>query len=288
MTIAADKTDATTTAGDHAAHHNDLATAANAATAHAADTANNPHAVTKGQVGLGNADNTSDAAKPVSTAQQTALDLKAPLASPALTGAPTAPTQAAGDSSTKLATTAYADRVIVLGSVAMPTEAKSEPPAGRHAALSTQGILVSGTLRVGAVQRIRAGVQLTGIAAFSATGATNPTNQWFALIRVSDRAYLAVTADDLTTAWGNNTKKKLAFSPGTYTPSVDIDVYIGIMVAASTTVPQLVGWPVPNQIAGEPPIICGTSSTGLTGPPTLPATAGAISQSPASFYAYTY
>jgi hypothetical protein len=36
----------------------------------------NPHAVTKSQVGLGNADNTSDINKPVSTAQQTALDLK--------------------------------------------------------------------------------------------------------------------------------------------------------------------------------------------------------------------
>ncbi len=36
----------------------------------------NPHSVTKAQVGLGNADNTSDADKPVSTAQQTALDLK--------------------------------------------------------------------------------------------------------------------------------------------------------------------------------------------------------------------
>ena len=38
---------------------------------------NNPHEVTKAQVGLGNVDNTSDANKPVSTAQQTALDLKA-------------------------------------------------------------------------------------------------------------------------------------------------------------------------------------------------------------------
>jgi phage-related tail fiber protein len=37
---------------------------------------NNPHVVTKSQVGLGNADNTSDANKPVSTAQQTALDYK--------------------------------------------------------------------------------------------------------------------------------------------------------------------------------------------------------------------
>ena len=37
----------------------------------------NPHAVTKAQVGLGNVDNTSDANKPISTATQTALDLKA-------------------------------------------------------------------------------------------------------------------------------------------------------------------------------------------------------------------
>lgn len=37
------------------------------------------------------------------------LLLKAPLASPALTGTPTAPTQTAADNSTKLATTAYAD-----------------------------------------------------------------------------------------------------------------------------------------------------------------------------------
>jgi hypothetical protein len=38
----------------------------------------NPHAVTKAQVGLGNADNTSDANKPISTATQTALDGKEP------------------------------------------------------------------------------------------------------------------------------------------------------------------------------------------------------------------
>ena len=37
---------------------------------------NNPHSVTKAQVGLGNVDNTSDANKPVSSATQTALDKK--------------------------------------------------------------------------------------------------------------------------------------------------------------------------------------------------------------------
>jgi hypothetical protein len=43
---------------------------------HIADT-NNPHSVTKAQVGLGNVDNTSDLDKPISTATQTALDSKA-------------------------------------------------------------------------------------------------------------------------------------------------------------------------------------------------------------------
>lgn len=50
-------------------NHNDISS-------HIADT-NNPHQVTKAQVGLGNVDNTSDMSKPVSTAMQEALDLKA-------------------------------------------------------------------------------------------------------------------------------------------------------------------------------------------------------------------
>lgn len=45
----------------------------------------------KGDVGLGNVDNTSDANKPVSTATQSALDLKANIASPTFTGTVTLP-----------------------------------------------------------------------------------------------------------------------------------------------------------------------------------------------------
>lgn len=58
-------------------------------------------------LGLGNVDNTSDTAKPISTATQAALDLKAPLASPVLTGTPTAPTAGAGTNTTQIATTAF-------------------------------------------------------------------------------------------------------------------------------------------------------------------------------------
>jgi len=45
----------------------------------------------------------------LSSNAQTQIDLKAPLASPALTGNPTAPTQSAGNNSTRIATTAYVD-----------------------------------------------------------------------------------------------------------------------------------------------------------------------------------
>lgn len=48
----------------------------------------NPHGTTKANVGLGNVDNTADTSKPVSTAQQAALDLKANKALPSIT-APT-------------------------------------------------------------------------------------------------------------------------------------------------------------------------------------------------------
>lgn len=74
----------------------------------------NPHAVTKAQVGLGSADDTSDAGKPVSTAQQAALNLKANLASPTFTGTPAAPTATPGDNTTKIATTAFVSAAVAL------------------------------------------------------------------------------------------------------------------------------------------------------------------------------
>lgn len=66
-----------------------------------------PTGIVKGDVGLGNVDNTSDAGKPISTATQAALDLKANIASPTFTGVPAAPTAAVDTNTTQLATTAY-------------------------------------------------------------------------------------------------------------------------------------------------------------------------------------
>jgi len=62
----------------------------------------NPHGTTKNDVGLSNADNTSDANKPVSTAQQTALDAKVNIASPLALTSQTVGTSATAGTATAL------------------------------------------------------------------------------------------------------------------------------------------------------------------------------------------
>jgi hypothetical protein len=74
--------------------------------------------INKEMVGLGNIDNTSDDNKPVSVATLAALNLKTDIASPIFTGTPILPTgtigttQAVGDNSTALATTAFVTAAI--------------------------------------------------------------------------------------------------------------------------------------------------------------------------------
>lgn len=68
--LALGETDSTAYAGDKGKATTD------SLNTHLADK-DNPHGVTKAQVGLGNVDNTSDANKPISTKTQAALDLKA-------------------------------------------------------------------------------------------------------------------------------------------------------------------------------------------------------------------
>jgi hypothetical protein len=84
-------------------------------------------ALTKTDVGLTNVDNTTDLLKPISTDTQTALDLKANLASPTFTGTPTLPTgtigvtQTPSDNSTALATTAYVKAAVTANSAGSGT-----------------------------------------------------------------------------------------------------------------------------------------------------------------------
>lgn len=69
-------------------------------------------AAQRATLGLGNVDNTADASKPISSATQTALNAKAPLASPTFTGIPAAPTADVATNNTQIATTAFVQAVV--------------------------------------------------------------------------------------------------------------------------------------------------------------------------------
>lgn len=68
---------------------------------------------------------------------QTALNLKADLASPTFTGTPNAPTQSANDNTTKIATTAYADAKVADDLTASTTVAPSKTAVNGGLALKT-------------------------------------------------------------------------------------------------------------------------------------------------------
>ncbi len=95
---------------------------------------NTPTGITKTDVGLANVDNTTDAGKPVSTATQTALDLKANLAAPALTGDATAVNLTISGNLTVNGTTTnlnstnlvVEDKNIILADVETPTDTTAD------------------------------------------------------------------------------------------------------------------------------------------------------------------
>lgn len=100
-------------------------------------------------------------------------------------------------------------------------------------------------------------------------------NQWFAVVRLGDRAVLGKTADDTSTAWGTFAAKTLTLS-APLTVLEPTPVYLGAVVVA-TTAPNLTG----QNPGGTPamqgnPTLCGTSTASLTNPASLGATAAAL------------
>jgi hypothetical protein len=135
-------------------------------------------------------------------------------------------------------------------------------------------ITASGTLYMVAIF-LRAGQKVSNISFFSGTTAAGtPTHGLFGLYDGS-RNLLATSADFLTEAWAANTIKTKAMTTPYTVPTTGL-YYLGCMITA-TTVPSLVGMAAPNSVnfLSQPPILCGTSSTGLT--TTLPNPAAAIS-----------
>lgn len=117
------------------------------------------------------------------------------------------------------------------------------------------------------------------------------THQWFGLFD-KNRNLLAVTSDDLATAWAAKTPKTLAIAStvrGTYVtyvvPTTDL-YYLGIVVSG-TTVPSLRANTTKDAGRVIAPLLAGSSNTGLSAPQTPGAfTAAALSGFDDLAYAY--
>jgi hypothetical protein len=168
--------------------------------------------ITASMVGLGNVTNTSDANKPVSTAQQAALDLKANLANPTFTGTVNGITAS----------------MVGLGNVTNTSDANKPVSTAQQAAFDLKANLASpaftGTVSIpagtalSAPLRFTAGNSLTspsfgavefdGTNLYLTTNSASPTRKTLAF---TDSLASAVSMANLTTApvepvlaWGNN------------------------------------------------------------------------------------
>lgn len=188
----------------------------NLVSVHLGDVAN-PHAVTASQVGLGNVTNTSDANKPVSTAQQTALDLKANLVSPVMTGVPAAPTATAGTNTTQLATTAFVrtevTNVINAAPAALDTLNELAAALGNDAAFSTTVTNSLALKEVASNKNASGGYAGLTLFKLNLRNAANTITSWFTTAATVARTWtlpdkdgtIAMTSDITGTNSGTNT-----------------------------------------------------------------------------------
>ena len=175
--------------------------------------------LTKAQVGLGSADNTSDAAKPVSTAQQTALDLKANLASPAFTGTVTGITSA----------------MVGLGSVNNTADALKPVSSAQQAALD-QKANITGAAFTGAISAPNLSGSNTGDQTTISGNAGTVTNGVYTTGTYADPAWLtslSASKIDLSTVTAAITPLQLALSTAVYTVG---DQTIGGIKTFSSTI----------------------------------------------------
>lgn len=204
-------------------------------------TITSPAGLVKGDVGLGNVDNTSDANKPVSTATQTALDLKANLNSPTFTGTVTLP-----DNTVALGTKTTGDYVATITG-----------GTGVASTAATSGEGTTHTLSIGQAVGTTDNVTFAGVTAdaikigVTAAGEIDTTTGNLTI----DSAGGTVTIDDNLTVTGNLTVSGTTTSINTETLTVDDNVIVlnnnvtsspsenaGIEVERGTSANVLVRW----------------------------------------------
>lgn len=158
------------------------------------------------------------------------------------------------------------------GVIARRPTAVGESISRLGATLGNQAVLSTGTQYFVGVA-LTAGTVVSKITfQAGATAAGTPTNQFFGLWSQAG-APLALTADDLTTAWNANTEKQLTLA-SPYTVPLSWVYLVSCMVKASS-VPTLRGITTDPTVSSYSPIVCATDSThtGLTTPASAPATA---------------
>lgn len=202
---------------------------------HVADT-NNPHTVTKAQVGLGNCDNTADLDKPISTATQTALNGKAPT-----DHAATATTYGGGTASNyghvKVSDSYASSDGAAADSVAASSKALSDAystlnsgkaPEDHASTANTYGVGTGtkyGHLKIADVYTSSAGAASDGMAASSKA----VSDSYSALNTAkADKDHASTTTDF---GIGTSTKYGHAMLTDTYNPTTASDADDGIAVS---------------------------------------------------------
>ena len=171
-----------------------------------------PAGLVKGDVGLGNVDNTSDANKPVSTAGQTALDLKANLASPTFTGTVVLP-----DNTVALGTKTTGDYVATItGGTGVSSTAATTGEGTTHSLSIGQAVATTDNVTFAGVtaDAIKVGVTAANEIDTTSGGLT------------IDSAGGTVTVDDNLTVTGNLTVSGTTTSINTETLTVDDNIIV--------------------------------------------------------------
>lgn len=248
--------------------------------------------LTKSDVGLGNVDNTSDTNKPVSTAQQTALNLKADLASPALTGTPTAPTASGTTNTTQIATTAMvqsalsayiaAQDVLVFKGV---IDCSGNPNYPAADAGHVYKVGVAGKIGGASGPAVEVGDVLTCITDSSSSGnhATVGANWIISQVNIDGAVTGPTSATNGNIAVFNGTTGKviseisysmfktnasLVIGTNIQAWDTDLDAYAGISTAGLVTRTGI-GTATARSVAGTANQITVTNGDGVSGSPTI-------------------
>lgn len=152
----------------------------------------------------------------------------------------------------------------------MPSGALGESMP-RSSGPSAGNALTSGRMHLTAIPLL-AGQTVTSLSYANVTAAGTPTSWWFALYD-SSLTLLRQTANQGSTAWPLTTLKTLNLS-STY-PVVTSGLYYAAIMVTASSPPQIVSGPsMSGTLSVLPPILSGSSTTGLT--TTAPSPAAAI------------